>query len=153
MERTSFEKIRCSVAQCLEVIGDWWTMLVIRDAFRGVSRFDELQARLGIARNVLARRLAKLVDDGILAKRAYQDNPPRYDYVLTEKGRDLWPVLVAMRQWGDRHAAPYGPPVRVAHAGCGRAAELVLTCGACGDPVTSRDVRVERGPGAGRASR
>src|SRR5262249_15661773 len=110
MERTSFEKMRCSVAQCLEVIVEWCTMLVVRDAFGGVSRVGQFQARGGIARNVRGQRLGKLVDAGVMEKRAYQDNPPRYDYVLTEKGRDLWPVLVAMRQWGDRYAAPHGPP-------------------------------------------
>src|SRR5688572_27688829 len=105
----------CSVAQCLQVIGDWWTMLVVRDVFLGVRRFDEFQARLGIARNVLAQRLKKLVDAGVLERRAYQDRPARYEYALTDKGRDLWPVLTALRQWGDQHAAPDGPPVKVVH--------------------------------------
>jgi DNA-binding HxlR family transcriptional regulator len=142
--------MRCSVAQCLEVIGEWWSMLVIRDAFLGVQRFDDFQSRLGIARNVLAQRLAKLVDAGVLEKRPYQQNPPRYDYLLTDKGRELWPVLTAMRQWGDRHAAPHGPPVRVVHRGCGKASEFVLSCARCGERVSAKDVQVERGPGAGR---
>jgi DNA-binding HxlR family transcriptional regulator len=150
VERKSFEDMPCSVAQCLEVVGEWWSMLVIRDAFLGVRRFDDFQSRLGIARNVLAQRLAKLVDAGVLAKEPYQDNPPRYDYVLTEKGRDLWPVMTTMRQWGDRHAAPHGPPVRVRHRGCGKAGGFALTCSCCGEPVTAGDVRVERGPGAAR---
>ena len=131
----------CSVAQCLQVIGDWWTMLVVRDVFLGVRRFDEFQARLGIARNVLAQRLKKLVDAGVLERRAYQDRPVRYEYVLTDKGRDLWPVLTALRQWGDRHAAPDGPPVKVVHRSCGKAAELVMTCAHCGERVGPRDVR------------
>jgi|SRR5277367_2345155 len=139
----------CSVAQCLEVVGEWWSMLVIRDAFHGVRRFDDFQSRLGIARNVLAQRLTKLVDAGVLAKQPYQDNPPRYDYVLTEKGRDLWPVLTTMRQWGDRYAAPHGPPVRVKHRACGKVSDFELRCACCGEPVTSEDVqRVERRPGA-----
>jgi DNA-binding HxlR family transcriptional regulator len=153
VERKSFEKMRCSVAQCLEVIGEWWSMLIVRDAFLGIRRFDDFQSRLGIARNVLAQRLAKLVDAGILDKRAYQDNPPRYDYVLTDKGRDLWPVLTAMRQWGDRHAAPHGAPVRVVHASCGHASNFVLSCEACGERVSARDVKVERGPGAARSTK
>jgi DNA-binding HxlR family transcriptional regulator len=148
MERKSFERMHCSVAQCLEVIGEWWTMLIVRDAFLGVQRFDELQERLGIARNVLAQRLAKLVDAGVLEKRAYQENPPRYDYVLTDKGRDLWPVLTTMRQWGDRHAAPGGAPLEVVHRACGHAGELVLTCAHCHQPVSDRDVQRRRGPGA-----
>src|SRR3954467_7970500 len=104
MQRASFREMHCSVAQCLEIVGEWWTMLIVRDAFLGVHRFDDFRERLGIARNVLAQRLSKLVEVGVLEKRAYQDHPPRYDYVLTDKGRDLWPVLTALRQWGDRYA-------------------------------------------------
>jgi DNA-binding HxlR family transcriptional regulator len=141
MERKSFEHMSCSVAQCLQVIGDWWTMLVVRDVFLGVRRFDEFQARLGIARNVLAQRLKKLVDAGVLERRPYQDRPVRYEYVLTDRGRDLWPVLTALRQWGDQHAAPDGPPVKVVHRGCGKAAELVMICSHCGERVGPRDVR------------
>lgn len=143
--------MRCSVAQCLEIVGEWWTMLVIRDAFLGIRRFDEFQQRLGIARNVLAQRLGKLVDAGILTKQAYQDHPPRYDYLLTPKGRDLWPVLTMLRQWGDKHAAPHGPPLEVFHEACGHAGEWVLTCVHCNTRVTHADVRTQPGPGAKRA--
>jgi DNA-binding HxlR family transcriptional regulator len=151
MERKSFEDMSCSVAQCLEVIGEWWTMLIVRDAFLGVRRFDEFQARLGIARNVLTQRLSKLVDAAVLQRRPYQDKPPRYEYVLTAKGYDLWPVLNAMRQWGDRHAAPAGPPVTVVHRKCGHSAPLELSCTHCGERVTHRDVQAKQGPGAKRA--
>jgi len=147
VERKSFQDMPCSVAQCLEVIGEWWSMLVVRDAFLGVRRFDEFQSRLGIARNVLTQRLRKLVDAGILAKRPYQEHPTRYEYVLTDKGRDLWPVLTSMRQWGDRHAAPHGPPVRVVHQRCGLGHEFVMACAHCGERVTARDVRAEPRPG------
>ena len=115
MQRTSFEDMNCSVAQCLEVVGEWWSMLIVRDAFLGVRRFDDFQARLGISRNILNDRLTKLVDDGVLERVPYQDNPPRAKYRLTEKGRDLWHVLTAMRQWGDRWAAPDGPPLKMRH--------------------------------------
>lgn len=138
----------CSVAQCLEVIGEWWTMLIVRDAFLGVRRFDDFQTRLGISRNVLTQRLSTLVSAGVLEKRCYQERPPRYEYALTDKGHDLWPVLNAMRQWGDRHAAPGGPPVIVVHRACGHKAELVLACSHCSERVGHRDVRVRRGPGA-----
>jgi DNA-binding HxlR family transcriptional regulator len=151
MERKSFEHMSCSVAQCLEVIGEWWTMLVVRDAFLGVRRFDEFQARLGIARNVLAQRLTKLVEAGVLQRRQYQDKPPRHEYVLTAKGHDLWPVLNAMRQWGDLHAAPNGPPVTLEHRKCGHAAPLVLTCSHCSERVTHRDVQAKQRPGDKRA--
>ncbi|HEX2311187.1 MAG TPA: helix-turn-helix domain-containing protein, partial [Vicinamibacterales bacterium] len=106
----------CSVARALEAIGDRWTMLVIRDAFHGVHRFEDFQQRLGIARNVLSDRLNRLVDDGILAKRAYQERPERFEYRLTEKGRDLYPVVAALLAWGDRWTpSPEGPPVRLLH--------------------------------------
>ena len=143
--------MECSVAQCLEVMGEWWSMLIIRDAFLGVTRFDQFQARLGISRNVLNQRLAHLVEAGVLTKVPYSEHPPRHDYRLTDKGRDLWPVLTTMRQWGDRYAAPAGPPLEVVHKSCGHAGPTVLTCGACGEPMGPRDVRAEPGPGAGRA--
>jgi DNA-binding HxlR family transcriptional regulator len=143
MERKSFENMACSVAQCLEVVGEWWSMLLIRDAFLGVRRFDEFHERLGISRNVLTQRLTKLVEEGVLQKQPYQQNPPRYEYLLTDKGRDLWPVLTSMRQWGDRYAAPNGPHVRVYHRACEHAAGFDLHCAHCGEKVTHRDVRVE----------
>lgn len=140
--------MHCSVAQCLEVVGEWWSMLIVRDAFLGVSRFDEFQQRLGISRNVLNQRLAHLVDEGVLAKVPYSDHPPRYDYRLTDKGRDLWPVLTAMRQWGDTHAAPGGPPVQMVHRTCEHVTDAVITCAYCGEPMGPRDVRAVAGPGA-----
>ena len=133
----------CSVAQCLEVVGEWWSMLIIRDVFLGVSRFDDFQRRLGISRNILQQRLARLVDAGVLVRVPYSEHPPRHDYRLTDKGRDLWPVLTAMRQWGDRYAAPSGPPLEVSHKGCGSAAEAVLVCGSCHEPMGPRDVEAK----------
>jgi len=148
MERKSFADMHCSVAQCLEVVGEWWSMLIVRDALLGVSRFDEFQRRLGVSRNVLQQRLHRLVVAGILEKEAYSDHPPRFDYRLTDKGRDLWPVLTAMRQWGDRYAAPDGPPVHVVHRPCGRVTEAVLVCSACGAPLRRGDLLAVPGPGA-----
>ena len=147
VERKSFADMHCSVAQCLEVVGEWWSMLIVRDAFLGVTRFDTFQERLGISRNVLNQRLNRLVEEGVLEKVAYSDHPPRFDYKLTAKGRDLWPVLTAMRQWGDKHAAPDGPPIRVVHKGCGHVSTAVMTCSACGERLSAREVRVVRGPG------
>ena len=123
-------------------------MLIVRDAFLGVTRFDQFQVRLGISRNVLNQRLAHLVTAGVLERTPYCHRPVRYDYRLTEKGRDLWPVLTAMRQWGDTHAAPDGPPLLLVHRTCGQVVDAVMTCSACGTPVVARDVRAERGPGA-----
>src|SRR5487761_1384304 len=120
VERKSFADMHCSVAQCLEVVGEWWSMLIIRDAFLGVTRFDQFQERLGISRNVLNQRLAYLVEHGVLEKVPYSEHPPRHDYRLTSKGRDLWPVLTTLRQWGDKYAAPDGPPLQVVHKSCGK---------------------------------
>jgi DNA-binding HxlR family transcriptional regulator len=148
MERKSYSGMHCSVAQCLEVVGEWWSLLIVRDVFLGVTRFDEFQERLGISRNILDHRLSRLVEAGVLAKVPYSEHPPRFDYHLTDKGRDLWPVLTAMRQWGDRYAAPDGPPMLVTHEGCGQVSEAVMTCSACGAPIAARDVRAAPGPGA-----
>lgn len=141
MRRTSFADMPCSVARTLEVIGEWWTMLVIREAFNGVRRFDEFHSRLGIARNVLAARLQRLVEHGVLERRQYQDRPPRCEYRLTEKGRDLYPVLVAMLAWGDKWmAGPEGPPVSLIHT-CGHVLGSHLVCSSCGQPVDPRQIR------------
>src|SRR3954470_9045942 len=110
----TYDDQHCSIARALEVLGDRWTLLVIRDAFMGVRRFDDFQRDLGVARNVLTDRLTRLVEDGILEKRRYQERPERFEYRLTEKGLDLWPVLVSLMKWGDRHApAEAGPPTLV----------------------------------------
>src|SRR5436853_2887738 len=100
----------CSIAGTLELIGQRWTLLVLRDAFLGVRRFDDFQRDLGVARNVLAARLGRLVDEGVFERVAYQERPERFEYRLTEKGRDLWPVTMALLRWGDRHYATEGPP-------------------------------------------
>jgi DNA-binding HxlR family transcriptional regulator len=138
----------CSVAQCLEVVGEWWTMLIVRDAFLGVRRFDDFQARTGISRNVLASRLDHLVEQGVLQRRPYSERPPRHEYVLTDKGRDLWYVLTAMREWGDRWAAPDGPPLEVVHRTCGEVAHASVVCDHCGEPLDARSVTAVPGPGA-----
>jgi DNA-binding HxlR family transcriptional regulator len=148
MERKSFADMHCSVAQCLEVVGEWWSMLIVRDVFLGVTRFDDIQERLGISRNILNQRLNRLVESGVLRKVPYSEHPPRYEYRLTDKGRDLWPVLTALRQWGDKYAAPDGPPLRMIHRDCGHVCDATMVCSACGEPIGPRDVRAEPGPGA-----
>jgi DNA-binding HxlR family transcriptional regulator len=148
MERKSFSDMHCSVAQTLEVVGEWWTLLILRDAFLSVTRFDDFQERLGISRNVLNQRLARLLEHGVLTKVPYSEHPPRYDYRLTDKGRDLWPVITTMRQWGDKHTAPDGPPLELIHKPCGEIAHAHLTCSACGEPIGPRNVRAVSGPGA-----
>jgi DNA-binding HxlR family transcriptional regulator len=138
----------CSVAQCLEVVGEWWTMLIVRDAFLGIRRFDDFQSRTGIARNVLTARLEHLVEHGVLERRPYQERPLRHEYVLTEKGRDLWHVLTAMREWGDRWAAPDGPPVELVHRSCDHVTRTSVVCDHCGEPLDARAVQAVPGPGA-----
>lgn len=142
MRRTSFASMNCSVARTLEVVGEWWTMLIVREAFFGVRRFDSMQERLGIARNVLATRLQSLVDHGILERRRYQERPERFEYRLTEKGLDLYPVLVAMMRWGDRWTVGEdGPPVTLLHQPCGNETTPMTTCSACGEALHARDMR------------
>ena len=148
MQRASFEDMNCSIARSLEVIGEWWTLLILRDAFFGITRFDEFQARLGIARNVLTKRLDTLIDHGVLERRCYDEARARHDYVLTDKGRALWPVLVTIRQWGDEWILGRGnEPVAMLHTTCGAQTTAVLTCDHCGGQLHGRDVRVIAGPG------
>jgi DNA-binding HxlR family transcriptional regulator len=149
VQRTSFESKNCSIAQCLEAIGEWWSVLIVRDAFLGVRRFDDFQARLGISRNILSTRLNRLVEVGVLERVRYHDHPPRAEYHLTEKGRDLWSVLTAMREWGDRWAAPDGPPLQVVHTTCGHVATTATVCAHCGEPIGLGSVHARPGPAAG----
>jgi DNA-binding HxlR family transcriptional regulator len=136
----------CSAARALEVVGERWTMLIVRDAFLGIRRFDDFQRSLGIARNVLQGRLERLVEHGILERVRYQERPERFEYRLTEKGIDLWPVVVSLLAWGDRHAAPDGPPVILEHRGCGGRVNDRRICESCGALLGPRDVRATRGP-------
>jgi DNA-binding HxlR family transcriptional regulator len=139
----------CSIARTLEVLGERWTLLVIRDVFNGHRRFDQIQENLGVARNVLSARLARLVDEGILEKRRYQERPPRYEYFLSEKGLDLWPVMISLLDWGDHHLAePSGPPMLVRHKRCGGLVDGRGYCEACGRRLVARDAYTEYGPGA-----
>jgi DNA-binding HxlR family transcriptional regulator len=139
----------CSVAGTLEIVGERWTLLVLRDVFLGVRRFDDLQQDLGVARNVLATRLDGLVAAGILERVRYQDRPLRHEYRLTEKGVELWPVIVEIMLWGDRHlAASGGPPLVLRHRGCGGTLVQRRLCSKCGAGLDIRDVAAEPGPGA-----
>jgi DNA-binding HxlR family transcriptional regulator len=152
VQRTSFEDMTCSVAKCLDVVGEWWSLLIIRDAFLGVTRFDDFQARLGISRNILTQRLNRLVEHEVLKRVAYSEHPPRSEYRLTAKGRDLWLVVTAMRQWGDTWAAPDGPPVQTRHIACGHVVTAVPTCSHCGEPLDVRAVIAVPGPGGSEAA-
>ena len=139
----------CSVARTLELVGERWTLLIVRDALMGVARFDGFLARLPIARNVLADRLNGLVDNGILERVAYQDRPPRYEYHLTPRGRDLLPVIVTLTEWGDRHlAGESGPPREFEHVPCGGRVVSALVCETHDHPVPLDEVTSRPGPGS-----
>lgn len=138
----------CSIAKALEVIGERWSLLIVRDVMNGRRRFDDLQKGLGIARNVLSTRLQRLVEEDILERRPYQESPPRYEYLLTEKGLDLWPALVALLAWGDRHSPyPDGPPMVIVHKECGGRVSDRGICEECGEELHARDARALPGPG------
>jgi DNA-binding HxlR family transcriptional regulator len=144
----TYDSQNCSVARALEVVGDRWTLLVIRSAFEGVRRFDDFQTTLGVARNVLTDRLGRLCAEGILRRVRYQERPERFEYRLTRKGVGLWPALMSLLLWGDQHYAADGPPAIVVHRGCGGALTTRLTCAACDVALGPTDVDLRAGPGA-----
>lgn len=143
----------CSLARSLEAVGEWWTLLIIRDCFLGITRFDHFQTRLGIARNVLSDRLDTLVDHQVVERHAYQEHPPRYDYLLTDKGRALWPVLTALQEWGDQWGGWEDlAAVERVHTPCGHPTQLVPTCASCRGVLHGDDVTTRLAPGStGRA--
>ncbi len=129
------------MARALEIVGERWTILILRDAFLGVSRFDDFQRSLGVARNVLQTRLRRLVDEGLMERRRYQERPVRYEYRLTERGEDLWPVLLALKQWGERHQDG-ATATRALHRGCGGALTQRCTCSECNAEIGVEDVEL-----------
>ncbi|MHB8533624.1 MAG: winged helix-turn-helix transcriptional regulator [Solirubrobacteraceae bacterium] len=149
MLRNDYENQSCSIAGALEVVGERWSLLLVRDILLGLRRFDELQSQLGIARNVLQARLARLQEHGVLERVPYQQRPLRHEYLLTEKGLDLWPTIVALMNWGDRYAPPEGgPAVILAHRGCGGSVDAHRICKKCGARLKARDAVGLAGPGA-----
>lgn len=144
MRGVTLSDLHCSVARSLDVVGERWTLLVLRDAFQGKRRFEEFSRSLPVARNVLTDRLRTLVEHGVLERRQYEERPPRYEYRLTPKGMDLYPVIVALIQWGDRYlAGADGPPVDLVHRDCGGGVGAEAVCRDCGNPVRARDVQAE----------
>ncbi|MBX3510086.1 MAG: helix-turn-helix transcriptional regulator [Hyphomonadaceae bacterium] len=148
MRWDELDRENCSLARTLAVIGDRWTLLILRDAFLRVRRFEDFQQSLGIARRVLAARLKLLVEEGVLRKVAYEHRPPRYEYRLTEKGLGLYPAIIALVHWGDAHyAGRRGPPMLHRHLACGHDFRAVTTCSECGGEVRPREVAPHPGPG------
>ncbi|MFE9783805.1 winged helix-turn-helix transcriptional regulator [Nocardia salmonicida] len=148
MAKADLADIACSIARTVGIVGERWTPLILRDLFLGITRFEDLRRDLGIASNVLTDRLRTLRDHGIVETRVYQENPTRTEYVLTDRGRDLYPVLTMLLAWGDRWlAGDDGPPLSVVHRDCGRVTEGVVVCRECGAPLDSDNVTWHPGPG------
>lgn len=145
---SSYVDENCSIARALELVGERWTLLIVRQALTGTRRFDEFQSELGIARNVLTTRLGRLVEAGILRRSLYEERPKRYEYRLTKKGTDLWPVLMSLLQWGDRYEAPSGPPVVIEHRDCGGELDERRRCRRCGKELQAWQVARRPGPGS-----
>ncbi len=148
VNRTQFADVACSIARATDLLGDAWMALIMRDVFLGVTRFDDLIEDLGISRKILAARLARLVEEGVLLRERYQDHPPREHYRPSEKGKQLYPVLLALMAWGDRwYSAETGPPALIHHLDCGQDTTPVAACAHCGGDLTIDNTTQLPGPG------
>jgi DNA-binding HxlR family transcriptional regulator len=148
MLRSDYEDQNCGIAASLEVIGERWTLLIVRDALLGVRRFEDFQARLGISRTVLAARLSKLVEDGVMTRERYRSRPDRFEYLLTDRGLELWPVVTALADWGSRRLAPAKPPRAFKHSACGSPITTEVRCPECEVALAPEDVVSAPTPGS-----
>jgi DNA-binding HxlR family transcriptional regulator len=153
MQRKSFDKMPCPIARSLERVGEWWSMLILRDALHGFTRFDEFQRSLGIAPNMLTRRLNALVEAGLLERRRYSEHPPRDEYVPTARGRDFRPVLTMLMAWGNKHFAPEGASVHLIDTRTGAAVDPILVDPATGEQIKAPDYVMAAGPAAPERTR
>ena len=153
MKKTNFGEMRCPIARSLERVGEWWSILILRDAYYGMTRFDEFEKSLGIAPNMLTRRLNGLVEGGLLERRPYQTKPLRYEYVLTERGRDFRPVMLALLTWGNKHFAPEGLAIFLADERDGHMVDPILVDSTTGEPINSEHHVVRAGPAASERMR
>ena len=153
MQRKSFGQMVCPIARSLERVGEWWSILILRDALHGLTRFDQFQRSLGIAPNILTRRLDALVEAGLLERRRYSERPPRYEYLLTARGRDFRPVVVALFAWGNKHFAPEGASVLLVNTKTGDAVDPILVDRATGRPIKEPEYAFAAGPAAGERTR
>ena len=143
----TYDTQNCSAARALELVGERWSLLIIRDALFGRTRFGDFQKSLGVAPNILTARLDSFVAACLMQRRRYSGHPGHYEYLLTGKGRDLAPVIVALSAWGDRHAAPDGPPIIYQHTTCGSQIHQQTHCAACAQQVRNTDIGIRPGPG------
>src|SRR5687768_5089462 len=153
MQRKSFGNMQCPIARSLERVGEWWSILILRDAYHGLTRFDEFQKSLDIAPNMLTRRLNALVEAGLLERRRYSERPPRDEYVLTERGHDFRPVALALQAWGNRYFAPEGACVVIVDSETGAEADPLLIDRISGKPLTDRRFKLAPGPAASERTR
>jgi len=151
MHKANLAALPCSLARTLQIVGEWWTLLVLRDVCFGRNRFEEIHDHLGVARNILKARLDTLIDHGLVERRRYQQHPDRYEYLPTEMGSDLVPALLALGAWGDRWTAQDGPPVLFSHRSCGHDTVATVVCSACASSLATDDVDVRPGPGMASA--
>jgi DNA-binding HxlR family transcriptional regulator len=151
MQRTSFSTMACSIARSLDVVGEPWTPLILRDLWLGRNKFDDIQRNLDLSRKVLTERLKTLVEYEVVERRRYQQDPERYEYLLTNKGEELVSILLALMAWGDRWTSKgEGPPMVLRHTLCGKRTHAAVTCSCCGEPLVIDDVKIAPGPGARR---
>jgi DNA-binding HxlR family transcriptional regulator len=149
MKWDELEEESCSLARTIGVIGDRWTLLILRECFLHIRRFEEFQSALGITRHLLAERLKKLVRTGILRRIPYQESPKRHEYILTQKGLDLYPIIMAIMHWGDTHTVDErGRPMLLEHKKCGKLFNPVMVCSECGEPLMAKEIVKRPGPGA-----
>jgi DNA-binding HxlR family transcriptional regulator len=148
MRHKSFENMECPIARSLERVGEWWTILILRDALLGMTRFDEFQKSLGVAPNILSKRLASMVRSGLLERRRYSERPPRHEYRVTDRGRDFSPVLLTLMAWGNKHFAPEGESVLLVDKTTGAPAIPVLYDAVSGRRITTREFQFRPGPAA-----
>jgi len=137
----------CSVARTLDLVGEWWSLLILRDIFLGIRRFEDIRQDLGVSRKVLTERLDTLVSAGILSRQRYQERPERYEYWLTQKGTELYPVLLMLLKWGDRWVSLDGVPLELVHITCGQVTQPVVICSQCGEELNADNVQTQPGPG------